>query len=188
MRRIVVVALLLALCGCAAPAENGGESAVPFPTPELAAVTAAQAAQAVVDSQGDLVGLTPLEEEDQDFYLAELYGLEEDLWTDAAVYAAPGVDAREVAVIRLSGMDAVESVRTALLRVRRNPPLRSPRRKRRRSRRKHPARRRRRSPRPRQHLFQRLNLRPRLRRWTRRLIPAWISAALSRLTRPMSLI
>ncbi len=114
MRRIVVVALLLALCGCAAPAENGGESAVPFPTPELAAVTAAQAAQAVVDSQGDLVGLTPLEEEDQDFYLAELYGLEEDLWTDAAVYAAPGVDAREVAVIRLSGMDAVESVRTAL--------------------------------------------------------------------------
>lgn len=115
MRRIAALAaLLLILCGCAerTPAGETGSPAPALP------VTAEQAVQAVVDSQADLAGLSLLSEEDRDFYLAERYGLEEDLWTEAAVCAASGVDAREIAVLRLSDPEDGEAVLAALERYR----------------------------------------------------------------------
>lgn len=118
MRRMMLTAaaILVLLCGCMAPAEPE-ETGVPAPE---GYVTAQQAAQAVVDSQGDLEGLPQLEQEDRDFYLTELYGLEEGTWTEAAIFAASGVDAREVAVIRLSNEEEWETVCESLEEYRRS--------------------------------------------------------------------
>lgn len=112
MRRMILTAaaILLLLCGCTAQTEPD-ETSVPAPE---GYVTTQQAAQAVVDSQADLAGLPQLEQEDRDFYLTELYGLEEGAWTEAAIFAASGVDAREVAVIRLSNEGDWETVNASL--------------------------------------------------------------------------
>ena len=109
-RTILAAAILLLLCSCTAQTEPE-ETSVPAPE---GYVTTQQAAQAVVDSQADLAGLPQLEQEDRDFYLTELYGLEEGAWTEAAIFAASGVDAREVAVIRLSNEEDWETVNASL--------------------------------------------------------------------------
>ncbi len=109
-RAAAIAAVLLALCGCAGRAP-GKETGSPAAAPP---VTVGQAVQAVVDSQEDLAGMSLLPEEDRDFYLTERYGLEEKRWTEGAVCAASGVDAREIAVVRLSAPEDREAVLSAL--------------------------------------------------------------------------
>lgn len=82
-------------------------------------VSPPDAAQAVAGYLG-WNDLSPLEEETRDFYLSDMYCLEEGSWTEAAIYAAGGSDARELAVIRLSdpendvaAANAVEEYRKA---------------------------------------------------------------------------
>ncbi len=77
-------------------------------------VGADQAAQEVLDSQEDAAGLTAMEGEARTDYLTDICGVEEGLWTEAAVYAASGVDAREVIVLRLAQADYAGTVAEAL--------------------------------------------------------------------------
>lgn len=107
-RASLPLALLLCLTACAAPAEQGATAA-----PEDYVGTD-QAAQAVLDSQSDLAGLTPLTGDDRTDYLTAVCGVEEGMWTEAAVYTASGVDAREIIVLRLSQAENGETVTTAL--------------------------------------------------------------------------
>ena len=103
---IGVLCLLLTACG-------GEESAATTtPAPEDY-VTTEDAAQAVADYLG-WSDLSPLEQEDRDFYLSELYGLDEGVWTEAAIYSAQGADARELVVIRLSDKEYEDTVFLAL--------------------------------------------------------------------------
>ena len=104
-----LLALLLALCACAG--EDAAETAAPAPADY---VGADQAAQAVLDSQEDAAGLTAMEGEARTDYLTDICGVEEGLWTEAAVYAASGVDAREVIVLRLAQADYAGTVAEAL--------------------------------------------------------------------------
>ncbi len=106
--RVWLLAALLALmCACAASAEPDDAAAE-------ASVTAGEIARQILDSQEETDGLSLLPEEEQDFYLAECYGLEEGSWSEAAIYAANGVDAREIAVLRLSGGEDSETAAAAL--------------------------------------------------------------------------
>ena len=107
-RASLPLALLLCLTACAAPAEQGATAA-----PEDYVGTD-QATQAVLDSQSDLAGLTPLTGDDRTDYLTAVCGVEEGMWTEAAVYTASGVDAREIIVLRLSQAENGEAVTTAL--------------------------------------------------------------------------
>lgn len=109
MRRILALtlALLLLLTGCGAP--DSGNTAAP-----AGYVTTDQAAQAVLDSQPDMEGLTPLTGEERTDYLAAVCGVEEGMWTEAAVYTASGVNAREIIVLRLSQEENGEAVTAAL--------------------------------------------------------------------------
>ena len=107
-RASLPLALLLCLTACAAPAEQGATAA-----PEDYVGTD-QAAQAVLDSQSDPAGLTPLTGDDRTDYLTAVCGVEEGMWTEAAVYTASGVDAREIIVLRLSQAENGETVTTAL--------------------------------------------------------------------------
>ena len=107
-RASLPLALLLCLTACAAPAEQGATAA-----PEDYVGTD-QAAQAVLDSQPDRGGLAALTGEARTDYLIESCGIEEGMWTEAAVYTASGVDAREIIVLRLSQAENGEAVTTAL--------------------------------------------------------------------------
>lgn len=107
-RASLPLALLLCLTACAAPAEQGATAA-----PEDYVGTD-QAAQAVLGSQSDPAGLTPLTGDDRTDYLTAVCGVEEGMWTEAAVYTASGVDAREIIVLRLSQAENGEAVTTAL--------------------------------------------------------------------------
>lgn len=106
------------LCACNGGGERPEEAPVPASpptetgTPLAAASDAEEVIQAVLDSQPDREGLTLLAEEDLEFYLTEIYGLEPGIWTSAAVYTASGVDGREAAVLRLahSTYDAAPAV------------------------------------------------------------------------------
>ena len=110
MKRLLpLLALLLTLCACAG--EDAAETAAPAPADY---VGADQAAQAVLDSQEDAAGLTAMEGEARTDYLTDICGVEEGLWTEAAVYAASGVDAREVIVLRLAQADYAGTVAEAL--------------------------------------------------------------------------
>lgn len=103
------LAVALALCvSCAAPV---GSIAA-----QQQAVSAATVAKAAADSQEGWADVSELDGETRDFYLKEVYQLPEGSWSDAAIYAATGVDAREIAVVRLSGADEEETVRDALKR------------------------------------------------------------------------
>lgn len=62
-------------------------------------ISPGEIARAVLDGQADREGVTALSEDELALYLTNLYGLKEDDWTDAAVCAAGGMDAREIAVI-----------------------------------------------------------------------------------------
>lgn len=114
------ISLALALClltSCAAPA---AESPTPLPsetaaeTPQGEGTTADAIAQAILESQPDPSGYTAQTGEDLELYLT-LYGLEDLFLKDAAVYAAAGVDGREVAVLRLDSMNNQFSAVTAAL-------------------------------------------------------------------------
>ena len=107
-RRLLPLALLLLLCACAGPED--GESA-PAPADSM---TAEQAARAVLDSQENAAGLSPLTGEERTAYLTDGCGVEEGLWTEAAVYLASGVDAREILVLRLSQTEDGDEVTEAL--------------------------------------------------------------------------
>lgn len=105
MKRLLpALLLLLALCACAG---TGEDAPTPGPAPE-------DIAQAVLDSQADPGGLTALEGEELRTYLADGCGVDEDLWTGAAVYLASGVDGREVIVLRLAGAGAASAAAEAL--------------------------------------------------------------------------
>ena len=106
MKRLLpaLLLLLLALCACTG---TGEETPASGPAPE-------EIVQAVRDSQADPGGLTALEGEELRTYLADGCGVDEDLWTGAAVYLASGVDGREVIVLRLAGAGAASAAVEAL--------------------------------------------------------------------------
>ena len=105
MKRLLpALLLLLALCACTG---TGEETPASGPAPE-------DIAGAVLDSQADPGGLTALEGEELRTYLADGCGVDEDLWTGAAVYLASGVDGREVIVLRLAGAGAASAAVEAL--------------------------------------------------------------------------
>ena len=105
MKRLLpALLLLLALCACAG---TGEDAPAPGPAPE-------DIAGAVLDSQADPGGLTALEGEELRAYLSDGCGVDEDLWTGAAVYLASGVDGREVIVLRLAGAGAASAAVEAL--------------------------------------------------------------------------
>lgn len=107
MKRILPLTLLLLLTACGAP--ESGNTAAP-----AGYVSTDQAAQIVLDSQSDPAGLTPLTGSDRTDYLTGVCGVDEGMWTEAAVYTASGVDAREVIVLRLSQEEDGEAVTAAL--------------------------------------------------------------------------
>ena len=98
---MLMLCLILAACGGGGGGGGGAEI-----TP-AADVTAAQAAQAVWNSQPDREGLEALEGDGLSGHLADFCGLED--WEEGAVYAASGVDAREITVVLLPDEDAAQA-------------------------------------------------------------------------------
>ena len=103
MKREMPILLLTMLFSFVLAACGGQEAATPAP----ADVTAAELARTVVESQDDLSGLPTLEGQDLTDHLSAFCGLE--TWEDGAVYAAGGMDAREVTVVLLSDEEAAET-------------------------------------------------------------------------------
>ena len=103
MKRKTPILLLTMLFSLVLAACGGQEAATPAP----ADVTAAELARTVVESQDDLSGLPTLEGQDLTDHLTAFCGLE--TWEDGAVYAAGGMDAREVTVVLLSDEEAAET-------------------------------------------------------------------------------
>ena len=98
-----------ALCLCLALTACGGQETA---TPAPADVTAAELARTVVESQDDLSGLSALEGQELTDHLSAFCGLE--TWEDGAVYAAGGMDAREVTVVLLSDEASAETAADTL--------------------------------------------------------------------------
>ena len=107
MRRNMPI-LFLTLCCLTLTACGGREAATPSP----ADVTAAELARAVVESQDDLTELPALESQDLTDHLSAFCGLTD--WEDGAVYAAGGMDAREVTVVLLSDEASAETATDTL--------------------------------------------------------------------------
>ena len=103
MKRLRMLLPMLMLCLILAACGGGGGAEI---TP-AADVTAAQAAQAVWNSQPAREGLEALEGDGLSGHLADFCGLED--WEEGAVYAASGVDAREVTVVLLPDEDAAQA-------------------------------------------------------------------------------
>lgn len=103
MKRKTPILLLTMLFSLVLAACGGQEAATPAPDD----VTAAELARTVVESQDDLSGLPTLEGQDLTDHLSAFCGLE--TWEDGAVYAAGGMDAREVTVVLLSDEEAAET-------------------------------------------------------------------------------
>ena len=101
--------LLLTLLFSLVLAACGGQEAV---SPAPADVTAAELARTVAESQEDLAGLPALEGEDLTDHLSAFCGLTD--WEEGAVYAAGGMDAREITVVLLSDEGAAETAADAL--------------------------------------------------------------------------
>ncbi|MCC2256605.1 DUF4358 domain-containing protein [Intestinimonas aquisgranensis] len=97
----LLFSLVLAACG-------GQEAAAPDP----ADVTAAELARTVAESQEDLAGLPTLKGEDLTDHLSAFCGLTD--WEDGAVYAAGGMDAREITVVLLSDEASAETAADTL--------------------------------------------------------------------------
>lgn len=91
----LALALLLSSCARSGPPADQGTPA-PVEKP-----TAGQLAAAILDSQSDKGDYALLSEGDIEFYVNQLYGLEEGNVAEAAVYTAGGVDPREIAVVHL---------------------------------------------------------------------------------------
>ena len=107
-RILLMLAFLLLLSACSPPPEPAEPSAPAEP------VTAQAAAQAVLDSLSDREEFSQVAGEDLAFYLGEVYGLDPELWTEAALYAAQGIDAREILVLRLAPDGAAKPLADAL--------------------------------------------------------------------------
>ena len=103
MKRLRMLLPMLMLCLILAACGGGGGAEI---TP-AADVTAAQAAQAVWNSQPDREELEALEGDGLSGHLADFCGLED--WEEGAVYAASGVDAREITVVLLPDEDAAQA-------------------------------------------------------------------------------
>ena len=103
MKRLRMLLPMLMLCLILAACGGGGGAEI---TP-AADVTAAQAAQAVWNSQPDREGLEALEGDGLSGHLSDFCGLED--WEEGAVYAASGVDAREITVVLLPDEDAAQA-------------------------------------------------------------------------------
>ena len=103
MKRLRKLLPMLMLCLILAACGGGGGAEI---TP-AADVTAAQAAQAVWNSQPDREGLEALEGDGLSGHLADFCGQED--WEEGAVYAASGVDAREITVVLLPDEDAAQA-------------------------------------------------------------------------------
>ncbi len=103
LKRLRMLLPMLMLCLILAACGGGGGAEI---TP-AADVTAAQAAQAVWNSQPDREGLEALEGDGLSGHLADFCGLED--WEEGAVYAASGVDAREITVVLLPDEDAAQA-------------------------------------------------------------------------------
>ena len=104
MKKALLCALLLCL---ALTACSGGEEETGGVDPGPEAL-----ARAVLDSQEDAGGLELLEGEALSVQLREACGLED--WTSGAVYAASGMDAREIAVVRFESEEAARTGAEAL--------------------------------------------------------------------------
>lgn len=103
LKRLRMLLPMLMLCLILAACGGGGGAEI---TP-AADVTAAQAAQAVWNSQPDREGLEALEGDGLSGHLADFCGMED--WEEGAVYAASGVDAREITVVLLPDEDAAQA-------------------------------------------------------------------------------
>ena len=103
MKRLRKLLPMLMLCLILAACGGGGGAEI---TP-AADGTAAQAAQAGWNSQPDREGLEALEGDGLSGHLADFCGLED--WEEGAVYAASGVDAREITVVLLPDEDAAQA-------------------------------------------------------------------------------
>ena len=103
MKRLRKLLPMLMLCLILAACGGGGGAEI---TP-AADVTAAQAAQAVWNSQPDREGLEALEGDGLSGHLADFCGLED--WEEGAVYAASGVAARALTVVLLPDDDAAQA-------------------------------------------------------------------------------
>ena len=108
MKRKTPILLLTLLFSLVLAACGGQEAASPAP----ADVTAAELARTVAESQEDLAGLPALEGEDLTDHLSAFCGLTD--WEDGAVYAAGGMDAREITVVLLSDEGAAETAADTL--------------------------------------------------------------------------
>ena len=108
MKRKTPILLLTLLFSLVLAACGGQEAAAPDP----ADVTAAELARTVAESQEDLAGLPALEGEDLTDHLSAFCGLTD--WEDGAVYAAGGMDAREITVVLLSDEGAAETAADTL--------------------------------------------------------------------------
>ena len=108
MKRKTPILLLTLLFSLVLAACGGQEAAAPAP----ADVTAAELARTVAESQEDLAGLPALEGEDLTDHLSAFCGLTD--WEDGAVYAAGGMDAREITVVLLSDEGAAETAADTL--------------------------------------------------------------------------
>lgn len=111
MRRRAPI-LLLTLLFCLTLAACGGQEAVTPAPDNVAGVTAVELARTVVERQDDLAGLPALEGQDLTDHLSAFCGLAE--WEEGAVYAAGGMDAREVTVVLLSDEEAAETAADTL--------------------------------------------------------------------------
>ena len=108
MKRKTPILLLTLLFSLVLAACGGQEAASPAP----ADVTAAELARTVAESQEDLAGLPALEGEDLTDHLSAFCGLTD--WEDGAVYAAGGMDAREITVVLLSDEASAETAADTL--------------------------------------------------------------------------
>lgn len=108
VRLLFLLLALMFLCACT-DSENG--IAVPAPS---SYVDVGQVIQAVLNSQPDSEGLLALSAEEKKDYLTAVCGVEEGAWTEAVVYMASGVDARELIILRLSQAEYGETVADAL--------------------------------------------------------------------------
>ena len=108
MKRKTPILLLTLLFSLVLAACGGQEVAAPDP----ADVTAAELARTVAESQEDLAGLPALEGEDLTDHLSAFCGLTD--WEDGAVYAAGGMDAREITVVLLSDEASAETAADTL--------------------------------------------------------------------------
>lgn len=98
-RRLLALLLAVALCGCSAPKPGETTSTPPALQADL---TAGDLAAIAVDSQGDKQEYALLPDGDTEFYVNQVYGLDGGAVAEAAIYTAGGVDAREIAVLRLA--------------------------------------------------------------------------------------